>query len=203
MIRPIACALALWAALPATATAEQARPPAPGWHTAPEGCTWHWREGGGVGLWAERCALPTGLWEVAWAPAEAAFVEMRDGAPMRVVVQPFALPFRPGAQVHPLAPLHAALRTAGLLEKGAGCDWAPFARHPTPRTMALFTLAPAGALAPAAQGEAPGDPCGPYGQSSHAVRYVITDLRWPGRAIFVDEGQERALFEPASLRPWP
>jgi len=32
----------------------------------------------------------------------------------------------------------------------------------------------------------------------------MTDLRWPGLAIFVDEGQEHPLFEPLGItvRHW-
>jgi hypothetical protein len=35
------------------------------------------------------------------------------------------------------------------------------------------------------------------------VRYFVTDLRWPDRAIFVEEGQERPLFDPSSITPLP
>ena len=27
-------------------------------------CQWQWKEGGGIGVWAERCALETGVWEL-------------------------------------------------------------------------------------------------------------------------------------------
>lgn len=49
------------------------------------------------------------------------------------------------------------------------------------------------------QGEVPEPVCGAYGHSTHGVRYFITDLRWPELVIFVDEGQERPLFEPRSI----
>jgi len=64
-----------------------------------------------------------------------------------------------------------------------------------------FGLAPSdpAALGPTATGEVPG----PYGASTHGVRYVITDLRCPGYAIFVEEGQERPLFEPRSITRLP
>ena len=55
------------------------------------------------------------------------------------------------------------------------------------------------ALGPTAQGEVPEPLCGPYGASTHGVRYFIVDLRWPGLAVFVDEGQERPMFDPASI----
>lgn len=55
------------------------------------------------------------------------------------------------------------------------------------------------AFAPTATGEVPDPVCGIYGASTHGVRYFITDLRWPDRAIFVDEGQERPLFDPTSI----
>jgi hypothetical protein len=31
------------------------------------------------------------------------------------------------------------------------------------------------------------------------VRYFIVDRRWPDRVIFVNEGQERPMFDPESI----
>lgn len=55
------------------------------------------------------------------------------------------------------------------------------------------------ALAPTPSGDIAEPVCGPYGAPTHGIRYFITDLRWLGRAVFVDEGPERPLSDPASI----
>ena len=193
----IYAALLLALAAPLTAHANgDSRPPVPTWHTDARHCSWHWREGGGVGLWAESCKLSTGRWQVVWDAGRSAFVLQHNGAVQGVVVQSWPLP--PGGG---LAALTRALVDAGQLAPDAECRWTPVPLRPAPRTMAFFTLSPTApdALAPTAQGEIPAPRCGPYGASTHGVRYFITDLRWPDRAIFVEEGQERPMFEPRSI----
>jgi len=71
--------------------------------------------------------------------------------------------------------------------------------------MAVHVLAPIHpvALAPTAAGEVPDPVCGPYCASTPGVRYSLTDLRWPNRAIFVEEGQERPLFYPSGITVLP
>lgn len=71
--------------------------------------------------------------------------------------------------------------------------------------MAFHVLAPIdpAALAPTLAGEVPDPVCGSYGASTHGVWYFITDLRWPDRAVLVEEGQERPLFDPASITLLP
>jgi len=48
-------------------------------------------------------------------------------------------------------------------------------------------------------GDIPEPPCGPYGASTHGVRYFLVDLRQPDRLIFVDEGQDQPMFDPSSI----
>ncbi len=48
----------LLAGLPAVAE-DALRPPVPDWQSYAT-CTWQWREGGGFGLWTERCEISTG-----------------------------------------------------------------------------------------------------------------------------------------------
>jgi hypothetical protein len=64
----------------APAVAEETRPPVPDWQTD-AACTWEWREGGGFGLWTERCALSTGLWEILWDAEAGAFIQVVEGEP--------------------------------------------------------------------------------------------------------------------------
>jgi len=108
-----------------------------------------------------------------------------------VAVQGFPLSSRVGIDA-----LTGTLIAAGHLEAEAACAWQPIALRPVPRTMTFYALTPTDpeALAPSAAGEAPDPICGPYGTSTHGVRYFIADLRRSDHAIFVDEGQERPLF---------
>ncbi len=172
--------------------AEEMRPPEPDWKTD-VACTWAWREGGGFGLWTERCPLSTGLWEIVWDEPAGAFVQVVEGEPFGVLVQPFAVGDREA--------LRRRLLEAGGLGPEAPCAFEAAALRPVPRTMATFVLMPTveNAFAPTADGEVPEPLCGPYGASTHGVRYIVEDLRWPGVAVFVEEGQERPMFDPASL----
>lgn len=201
MIRAATVSLLFALAAPAAGLANGGtHPPMPDWQTDAASCAWHWREGGGIGLWGETCVLGGATWQVVWDDARGAFVTRRDDVDMGIAVQVFAVP--PGAGIDALG---ETLIGAGALEAGAPCTWQAVALRAAPRTMAFHVLAPSdpGALGPTAQGEVPDPLCGPYGASTHGVRYFITDLRWPGRAIFVDEGQERPLFAPASITALP
>jgi hypothetical protein len=191
MTRGALAVLAVAAAVPAFAE-EAVRPPVPDWQTD-AACRWEWREGGGFGLWTERCPLSTGLWEIVWDEEAGAFVQVVAGQPSGIVVQPFAATDREA--------LRLRLLEAGGLGQGAPCAFEPAAIRPAPRTMAFLVLMPTvpDAFAPTATGEVPDPLCGPYGASTHGVRYLVEDLRWPGVAVFVEEGQERPMFEPASL----
>lgn len=168
----------------------------PSWQTDPESCSWHWREGGGIGLWAEACRFNDALWHVVWDENQTAFVTKRDETNMGIAVRSFTLPS--GTSITALS---ETLVKAGDLDPEAACIWQSIAQRPAPRTMAFYILMPTdpAALKPTPSGEVPVPVCGPYGVSTHGLRYFITDLRWPDRAIFVEEGQERPLFEPATI----
>lgn len=199
MIRSIAVAGTLAIIAPGMGLANGGGlPPLPSWQTDAATCSWHWREGGGIGLWGETCDLGGATWQVMWDDAQGAFVTRRDDADMGIAVQSFTVP--QGASI---AALSQTLIDAGALGPDAPCTWQAIALRPAPRTMVFHVLAPSdpNALAPTAQGEVPDPLCGPYGASTHGVRYFITDLRWPERAIFVEEGQERPLFDPMSITP--
>jgi len=175
-------------------------PAMPDWQTDAAGCSWHWRTGGGIGLWAESCRFNGSTWQVVWDENRAAFVTRNGETVMGLAVQAFDLPS--GANIGALS---KTLIEAGSLDENAACMWHPIALRPAPRTMAFHVLTPKDrtALGPQSSGDVPEPACGPYGASTHGLRYVITDTRWPDRAIFVEEGQERPLFDPASLTVLP
>jgi hypothetical protein len=181
---------------PQAQSSEIQSPPMPQWQTDAQRCRWQWREGGGLGLWAETCRLSTGRWQVVWSEPRRAFVLQRDRVVVAVVVQSWPLP-----SGQDMDAVSQALTEAGHLAVGAPCRWKAVPMRPAPRTMAFYVLSPQdpGALGPTALGEVPDPVCGPYGASTHGVRYFIVDLRWTGRAIFVNEGQERPMFDPLSV----
>ena len=175
-------------------------PPLPDWQTDAASCTWQWHQGGGIGIWAESCDFNGSIWQVVWDEDRAAFVMRNDDADMGIAVQNFALP-----EGDSIATLKQVLIAAGDLDADADCTWQAIALRPAPGSMTFHMLTPddPAALAPTATGDVPEPVCGPYGTSTHGIRYFITDLRWPGRAIFVEKGQERPLFDPASITLLP
>jgi hypothetical protein len=201
MMRRLLSLTCLAVAAPMTGLANgTSLPPPPEWQTDAASCAWHWREGGGIGLWVENCDFNGRIWQVVWDADRAAFVTRNDEADLGIAVQSFAVPESEG-----IAALSGTLIAAEALAPDAACIWQAIALRPAPRTMAFHTLSPSDptALAPTPSGEIPEPVCGPYGASTHGVRYFITDLRWPERAIFVEEGQERPLFDPASITVLP
>ena len=197
MMRTALTMACIAAAVPVAGLANgSSRPPLPAWQTDAANCSWQWREGRGLGLWAETCDFNGSAWQVVWDEGRAAFVTHNDDTDMGIAVQAFALPYGAGMDA-----LGQTLVAAGALDANAACAWQVTALRPAPGTMAFHVLAPTdpAALAPTAEGEVPDPVCGPYGASTHGIRYFITDLRWPGLAVFVEEGQERPLFDPASI----
>lgn len=176
------------------------RPDMPEWQTDAANCSWHWREGSGIGLWAETCRFNDRTWQVIWDEDQAAFVTRADDSDMGIAVKAFDLPS--GSAI---SALDQTLIEAGALDADAACIWDAIALRPAPRTMAFHVLTPADqtALGPPPSGDFPEPACGPYGTSTHGVRYFLTDLRRPDVAIFIDEGLERPLFDPASITPVP
>lgn len=170
--------------------------PEPDWHTSENDCSWRWVQGGGIGMWGETCQLSTGQWRIVWDKVQHGFVLQHQNQVLDLVVQPWKISPDVG-----IASLNKSLINAGYLTSDNDCNWHNISIRKAPRTMSFFQLRSKkpDALAPTAQGEVPEPLCGPYGQSTHGVRYFMVDLRWPDLAIFVNEGQERPMFDPASI----
>ena len=178
----------------------QIQPPMPDWQTDADYCQWQWRQADGLGLWTETCRLPTGLWLVDWDTEKRAFVTRRNGLIVDMAVQSWRFSSAKGLGALREA-LKEALIEAGHLEVNAPCHWQTIVRRPAARTTAFHVLSPTSptALEPQANDQVPAPVCGPYGASTHGVRYFMTDLRWPDRAIFLQEDQKRPLFDVDSL----
>jgi hypothetical protein len=172
-------------------------PPRPAWQTAGGDCSWQWQTGSGVGLWTERCHLSSGLWRLDWDKAANAFFTYLDTDSQGLAVQIWWLD-----QTPPLVALQAALVEAGQLAADAPCAWEAVVEPSLHASLSVYRLAPtvADALAPTPTGEVPEPVCGGYGVSTHGLRYFLLDPRRPDRAIFVEMGQERPLFDVSSLR---
>jgi hypothetical protein len=175
-------------------------PAMPEWQTDTNNCSWHWREGEGIGLWAETCRFNGATWQVVWDDNLAAFVTKNDDTVIGLAVQAFTLSSGAGIDA-----LSEKLVDAGSLDASHACIWQTIALRPAPRTIAFHVLTPLdqAAFSPTASGDIPDTACGPYGASTHGVRYFMTDLRWPDFAIFIEEGQERPMFDPASITALP
>lgn len=180
--------------------AARAQTPPAGLSAPDAGCRWVFAEGGGFGLWTQECRLATGLWRVQWRTDLGGFALFRDDDPQAVVLRPWPLPLADQpASVLP------GLRAAGLAPENPDCTLVPAALRPLPRTMRTLQLRPAEGWPPARAEDAsvPEPPCGPLGASTHAVRYALTDLRWPEWVVFVDEGQDGTLIAPQTLQALP
>lgn len=180
-----------------TPAAASERPPVPQFRTDP-GCTWHWLTGGGVGLWGEVCNLSTGQWSVEWHRDRAAFVQTRDGAPVTQVLEIFKK-----SDEDPASAVLDELRRRGELADDEECVFQPAQVRAAPRTIAFLEIRPTGerlkAFEATPKDEIPDPPCGAYGWSTHGRRYFMTDIRQPDRVLYINEGQDGSMFDPASV----
>jgi hypothetical protein len=141
-------------------------------------CQWEWKEGGGIGVWAERCTLDTGVWELKFDEDLPGFVLTVDGSAGETALQLFRKPA--DADISAILP---ALRQRGYIPDDDLCVFAPAAVRPAPRTIAFFDIQPAGdrkaAFEATPSDEVPEPPCGDFGWSTHGVRYFMTDIAIP------------------------
>ena len=187
----------------------QAQPPMPTHSTDPDKCTWVWKTGelpggGTLGVWTERCLSENRAWEPLFNPDLPGFELTIDGHPEFTVIQAFAKPAE--ADVSAILP---ELRERGYIPDDDECNFEPASDAtlqtigPAPRTRAFYEIMPAGARLEALEAtpsdEVPEPPCGRYGWSTHGVRSFMTDLAHPIRVIYMDLGQDGAMFDPTTI----
>jgi hypothetical protein len=202
--------LAAAALLAATGATFAQAPPMPSDSTDPEKCIWEWKQdalpdGGSIGVWAERCRFDSRVWAPSFNPDLPGFELTIDGHPEFTVIQVFAKPAE--ADVSAILP---ELRERGYIPDDDECifepasDATPQTIGPAPRTRAFYEIMPTGARLEAFEAtpsdEVPDPPCGRYGWSTHGVRFFMTDLAYPIGVIYMDLGQDGALFDPATIR---
>jgi hypothetical protein len=175
-----------------------AAPPQPTTSTDPDRCRWEWKTGSGLGVWAERCELDTGVWEIRGDPGLPGFVLTIDGIDDVAVLQDFRTP--PGADISAILP---ELRQRGYIPDDGECVFKPADIGPAAKTVAFFDIRPTGSRAAAFEAtpedEVPDPPCGDYGWSTHGVRYFMTDSRFPDRVVYINTGQDGLMFDPATV----
>jgi hypothetical protein len=173
------------------------RPLQPAQKTDPA-CEWQWLEGQGVGLWAERCKLVTGDWHLVWEHEMPGFSLWVDDKRQGMVMQLFTLPKEAG--INALLP---ELRSRALIADTDDCVFKPAAVRPAPRTIQQFDIQPVGEalkrFEATPKDEVPEPPCGDYAWSTHGTRYFQTDLRHPGKVVYIDEGQDGTFFDPRTM----
>ena len=175
------------------------RPPEPGQSTDAARCEWLWKEGGGLGVWTERCTLQTGIWEPQFREGLPGFVLTVDREDNGTVLQLFTTPA--GAEVSAILP---ELRRRGYIPDDGDCIFAPAISLPPVRgTLAFFEIMPTGARKAAfdatPEDEVPEPPCGEYGWSTHGVRYFMTDNRYPDRVVYINIGQDGLMFDATTV----
>lgn len=177
------------------------RPPQPA-HSAVDDklCTWEWKEGGGLGLWAERCKLDTGLWELTFKPDLPGFVLTIDGEDLQTVLQVFRKPAD--------APIDAILPE--LVKRGytlaTECAFEPADLSYIPKPPAgqsFYEIVPTGKrkadFDALPDNEVPDPPCGDYGTAPDGIQYFMIEAAHPDRAVFVNLGQDGTMFDPNTL----
>jgi len=191
----VACTLLAAVAAPGSL---QAQPPMPEGSSVPGACRWEWKSGAGLGVWAERCDLETGVWEPLFDATLPGFVLAIDGVPQEAVLQVFGKPADDGIDA-----ILPELRRRGYIPDDDECVFEPAAIRPAPRTVAFYEIRPTGARQEAFEAtpddEVPEPPCGAYGWSTHGVRYFMTDTRFPERAVYVDTGQDGTMFDARTI----
>jgi hypothetical protein len=176
------------------ATSAMANPPEPSHSTDPDRCRWEWMSGGGLGVWAERCAFDTGVWQLRYAADLPGFILTVDGEDDVTVLQLFTK--AAGADISAILP---ELRRRGYTADNDECLFKPLDIGQPAGPVAFFDIQPTGSLKAAFEATpddiVPDPPCGDYGWSTHGVRYFMTDTRFPDRAVYIDIGQDGLMFD--------
>jgi hypothetical protein len=174
-----------------------AQPPKPA-HSAVDdtACKFEWKTGASIGVWAERCVLRTGTWELKYREDLPGFALTIDGGDEQVVIQVFR---KPADQ--PIDAILPELVKRGYVE-ATECAFAPadpqvtgaappgrhyFEVDPTGKRLAAFDALP--------DDEVPDPPCGDYGMSPDGITFFMTDDAHPDRVVYLNLGQDGTVFD--------
>jgi hypothetical protein len=188
-------AIAIILSSPLAAAAE--RPPEPKTHSM-EGCIWSWKEGAGIGFWAEDCDIETGKWRIEFDATGKRFlqtVDGKDGHPVVYVFEKVA-----AADISSMLP---KLRKEKLILDSDECVFAPDEDNRANGGRLTFQVVPVGKLKEAFEkspsDEVPEPPCGELGLLPDAVGYFMLDPKQPDKALYLMLGQDQPLFDPETI----
>lgn len=171
-------------------------PVAPFYATDRQNCSWVWKQGGGLGLWTERCQFDTGLWDVIYDGARDLFALRVDaGEPYPVLRQ-----FRQPGGAPALLP---ALKAQGLVLDDADCVMAKVEDQPAPPGWTAWQVVPTGkrkeAFDSVVQVEVPEPPCGELGYRVDLIGFFMVKDAKPDRVLYVNLGQDGTMIDLASI----
>lgn len=192
-VHPIAIAFAVViAGTPAAATAAAPRTPPP----APA-CERQVLSAGPLRIEAWSCPLSTGRWHVRAEPARPGFALWVDDTRQATVVH--AVPRAAGA---PLSSVVRTLAADGLVPAD-DCVFVRVRDRAVPRGARAYEIRPTrarlAALRATPRDQVPEPPCGEYGWSTHGVRWFVADPAHPRWVVYVNQGQDGTLIDPATL----
>lgn len=163
-----------------------------------DGCTWAWKEGGGIGLWAQDCDLDTGKWRIEFKSKDRVFVQTVDGKDATPVIYVFDK--AADAKIDSLLPM---LRQSKLIKDTNECVFAPDEENKADGGRLLYQVVPKGKLLAAfnklPQDEVADPPCGELGLLTDAVGYFMLDPKKPDKVLYLMLGQDEPMFEPDSI----
>jgi len=196
---PLVIVMAIGLAEPAFA-----EPPKPTHSTDAAHCSWVWQTGAGLGVWTEKCAFQTGLWQLKFDPADAGFSLFVDDDNSGLVLAAFAKPADAG-----IAAILPELSKRGLIPDDDECIFRPASAATlatvgrAPKTRAFFEIMPVGkrkaALDATPSDEVPDAPCGDAGWAPDGVSLFMTDATHPTGVVYMNLGQDGTMFDPSTV----
>jgi hypothetical protein len=187
------------AALPALAAPVQ--PPKPAASAVdPKHCTWEWKTGAGIGVWTERCALDTGLWQLKFRDDLPGFALTIDGEDAGAVIHVFTKPA--DKDISAILP---ELRKRGFIPDDNECVFQTAGDYAgKPRgTQSFLEIVPTGkrkaAYDATPNDEIPDPPCGDYGTDPDGIRFFLADSAHPDRIVYLNLGQDGTMFDATTV----
>ncbi|MFT3987378.1 hypothetical protein [Aestuariivirga sp.] len=173
-------------------------PPSPFYATDQKACSWVWKKGTGIALWAEDCAFDTGKWAITYDAGTDTFTLNTDGGDPYTVVRQFRK--KPDEKLDALLP---SLRKSGLIPDDNECQFAADTDIKAPPGWTLWQVVPTGerkkAFDAEPQDEVPDPPCGEVGYAVDSVGFFMVPDAHPDRVIHVDLGQDGTMFDPFTI----
>jgi hypothetical protein len=173
-------------------------PPTPFYATDKKACTWSWKRGRDIGIWAEDCNFDSSQWNVVYDEKNDLFALTVAGSDPFSVLRQFHK--KPEEGLEALLP---GLRKAGLIPDDNECQFAPSTDQVGPPGWSLFEIVPTGKRKEQYDAQ-PGDdipdaPCGELGYGVDFVGFFMVPDTHKDRVIYVNLGQDGTMFDPFTI----